>query len=31
MDDEFKSLVENNTWDVVTLPPGARKMKGKWV
>jgi len=31
LDDEFKSLVENNTWDVVTLPPGARKMKGKWV
>jgi len=31
MDDEYHSLVENNTWLVVTLPQGARKMKGRWV
>ena len=31
MDDEFNSLITNNTWDLVTLPPGRKAIGCKWV
>lgn len=29
--EEFKSLLENNTWSLVDLPPGCRAIDGKWI
>lgn len=29
--EEFKSLLENNTWTLVDLPPGRRAIDGKWI
>lgn len=29
--DEFNSLIENETWSLVDLPPGRRAIEGKWV
>jgi hypothetical protein len=31
MNDEFNSLTTNNTWDLVTLPPGRKAIGCKWV
>lgn len=31
MDDEYKSLCENHTWDLVTLPQGRKVIDNKWV
>ena len=31
MDEEMKSLEENETYDVVSLPPGAKAVGGRWV
>ena len=31
MKDELKSLEENNTWKLVTLPPGHKTVSSKWV
>lgn len=31
MNDEYKSLIDNQTWDVVDLPEGRRAITGKWV
>ena len=31
MDEEMKSLEENETFDVVPLPPGATSVGGRWV
>ena len=31
MEEEYKSLLENNTWDLVKLPPNRTALKGKWV
>ena len=31
MQNEFKNLVENKTWDLVDLPSGKSLTKGKWV
>lgn len=31
MDNEYKSLMENNTWTLVELPSGAKPIKSKWV
>jgi transposase InsO family protein len=30
-DEEINSLVENNTWELVPLPPNRRALKNKWV
>lgn len=29
--DEYRSLIENNTWTLVDLPPGRRAIDGKWI
>lgn len=29
--EEYNSLIENNTWNLVTLPPGKKPIKCKWV
>ena len=31
MDEECRSLMENNTWDLVPLPKGRKLVKCKWV
>ncbi|KAH9298835.1 hypothetical protein KI387_030517, partial [Taxus chinensis] len=31
MDEEHKSLMENQTWDLVNLPEGKRALQNKWV
>ena len=31
MDEEYRSLMENDTWDVVPLPKGRKLVKCKWV
>ncbi|XP_062557846.1 uncharacterized protein LOC134222699 [Armigeres subalbatus] len=31
MDDEFRSLMENETWEITTLPPDRKKIGCKWV
>ena len=31
MEDEFQSLQENNTWELVPLPPKRNLVKCKWV
>jgi len=31
MKSEYKSLVDNNTWVLVTAPEGRRVLRGKWV
>jgi hypothetical protein len=31
MDDEFKSLLENGTWELVECPPGVKPVPMKWV
>jgi len=31
MDDEYQALVDYDTWTIVQLPRGARRMRGKWV
>lgn len=31
MDDEYRSLCKNQTWDLVTLPPGRKVIDNKWV
>ena len=30
MDEEMKSLVRNQNWDLVELPAGIRALKNKW-
>ena len=31
MKDEYKSLMDNNTWCLVQAPPGAHVLRGRWV
>ena len=31
MDEEYRSLMENDTWDLVPLPKGRKLVKCKWV
>lgn len=31
MDEEYESLLQNNTWELVQLPPGRKLVKCKWV
>jgi hypothetical protein len=31
MDQEIESIEKNNTWELVTLPEGARKVGVKWI
>lgn len=31
MRDEYKSLMDNNTWCLVQAPPGAHVLRGRWV
>lgn len=31
MDEEYKSLLENNTWELTTLPANKRPIPCKWV
>ena len=31
MDDEYKSLMDNKTWSLTTLPQGRTALRGKWV
>ena len=31
MNSEYMSLVKNNTWTLVDLPPGVKPIKSKWV
>ena len=31
MDDEYKSLMDNKTWHLTTLPQGRTALRGKWV
>jgi hypothetical protein len=31
MQEEFDSLLENQTWDLVPLPPGRKLVRCKWV
>ena len=31
MEDEYNSLMENNTWSLGLLPPGRRVLRGRWV
>ena len=31
MDDEYKSLIKNQTWDIVDLPPNRQAVRCKWV
>jgi len=31
MNEEYAALMENKTWDLETLPPGARKLPVKWI
>lgn len=31
MNEEIQSLQENNTWELTTLPPGRKTLRGKWV
>lgn len=31
MDDEYRSLIENKTWDLVQLPNGCKAISNKWV
>lgn len=29
--DEYTSLIDNHTWDLVDLPPGRKAIEGKWI
>ena len=31
MDEEFNSIHENATWEIVSLPPGSKLVECKWV
>ena len=31
MDEEYRSLMENDTWDLVPLPKGRKLVRCKWV
>lgn len=31
MDDEYQSLIENDTWNIVELPPNQKAIKCKWI
>ena len=31
MDEEYRSLMENDTWDLVPLPKGKKLVRCKWV
>jgi transposase InsO family protein len=31
MDEEIRSLQQNNTWSLVDLPPGRKVLRGRWV
>ena len=31
MDEEYRSLMANNTWDLVPLPKGRKLVRCKWV
>ena len=31
IDSEMKALEENNTWELVQLPPGSKAISNKWV
>jgi histone deacetylase 1/2 len=31
MEDEFRALQLNNTWDLITRPPGTNIVTGKWI
>ena len=31
MNSEYMSVVKNNTWSLVDLPPGVKPIKSKWV
>jgi hypothetical protein len=31
MTDEYKALVDNGTWRLVSCPPGANIVMGKWI
>ena len=31
MDEEYRSLTTNNTWDLVPLPKGRKLVRCKWV
>ena len=31
MDEEYRSLMENDTWDLVPLPKGRKLVRRKWV
>ena len=31
MDDEIKSLHDNNTWELIKKPSGARVVRSKWI
>ena len=31
MEREYNSLIKNNTWELVTLPPDRKQIKCKWV
>lgn len=31
MEDEIKSIYKNDTWDIISLPPGRKTITTKWV
>lgn len=31
MDDEYRALIENRTWDLVPLPPGVNIIHSMWI
>ena len=31
MDEEYNSLIQNNTWDLVLLPPNRKLVRCKWI
>jgi hypothetical protein len=31
MQEEFDSLIENQTWQLIELPPGSKALGGRWV
>jgi histone deacetylase 1/2 len=31
MEDEYRALLSNNTWDLVARPPGTNIVSGKWI